>query len=79
MLDFTFRPRKIRLEASSACHNEHEIEAARQLAAELGMGFCVKLSCDSGFSPVRDRAAIMRATGLDSVTHEEFRATHGYD
>ncbi len=60
-------------------HNEHEIDAARQMATELGMSFVVKLSWDSDFSPVRDKAAVRRATRFDSATREEFRARYGHD
>lgn len=60
-------------------HNEHEIDAARQLASELGMRFLVKLSWDSSFSPVRDQDAVRRATGVEAATREEFRAKHGHD
>jgi len=60
-------------------HNEHEIEAARQRALELGMGFYVKLSWDSGFSPLKNPKLVRSTSGLDAVTREEFRDKHGYD
>ena len=63
-------------------HNEHEIPAARRLAQELGMRFVVKLSWDDmytpeTFSPVRDREAIRRETGLGVADRREYHARHG--
>lgn len=60
-------------------HNEHEIDAARKKAEELGMGFYVKLSWDSGLSPVKNLEAVRSAGGVDAATREEFREKHGYD
>ena len=60
-------------------HNEHEIEAARRLATELGMEFYVKLSWDADFSPVLDADAVRKASGTGSATREEFRERHGRD
>ena len=37
-------------------HNEHELGKAKQMAAELGMDFDVKLNWDETYSPVRDKA-----------------------
>ena len=39
-------------------HNEHEIAAARTLASELGMAFCLKINYDDDFSPVKERDAV---------------------
>lgn len=47
-------------------HNEHELPAARELAAELGMEFKVKLNWDPNFSPVRDLGMVRRETGYAS-------------
>lgn len=58
-------------------HNEHELPAARALAEELGMLFCTKLSWDSSFSPVRDRALVAAEFGVAS--REEFRQAQGRD
>jgi hypothetical protein len=60
-------------------HNEHEVTAARALAAELGMKFFAKLSWDPDFSPVRDPERMMRETGLPAATREEFRQKSGVD
>jgi MoaA/NifB/PqqE/SkfB family radical SAM enzyme len=60
-------------------HNEHEIGIARQRAAELGMGFYLKLSWDEEFSPVKNPDLVRRSGGLDAVTREEFREKHGQD
>jgi hypothetical protein len=60
-------------------HNEHEITAARLLATELGMGFYVKLSWDSGFSPVKDPGPVRAAAGVGAASREEFREKHGQD
>ncbi|MDB4906156.1 MAG: Fe-S oxidoreductase, radical superfamily [Gemmatimonadetes bacterium] len=56
-------------------HNEHELGAARARAAELGMTFHPKLSWDSSFSPVRDRARVTAELG--AATREEFRDAKG--
>ena len=58
-------------------HNEHEIAAARALAAELGMTFRPKISWDSGFSPVRDRELVRIQTGETVVTREEYLEREG--
>lgn len=60
-------------------HNEHEIAAARMRAAELGMGFYVKLSWDSGFSPVKNPELVRGIGGVGAVTREEFREKYGRD
>jgi len=57
-------------------HNTHEIEAARALAGELGMGFWVKLPWDAEPAATpEDAAAVRRETGAASV--EEYRDTFG--
>lgn len=58
-------------------HNEHELPAARRMAAELGMGFRPKLSWDGRYSPVRDPEFVRRETGLEAVTHAEFAEKTG--
>jgi len=60
-------------------HNEHEIAAAQRRAAELGMGFYVKLSWDSEFSAVKNAELVRETTGTGAATREEFRQKHGYD
>jgi len=60
-------------------HNEHEISEARQLAAQLGMRFVLKLSWDDlytdAFSPVIDRELVRREVGAADRT--EFEQRHG--
>lgn len=58
-------------------HNQHEISIARQMAADLGMGFRLKLSWDSEFSPVADRDALRQEVG--AADREEYREKHGRD
>jgi len=58
-------------------HNEHEIPAARALAAELGMRFVVKLSWDPDFSPVDDKDALRLEAG--AASRSEFREQRGVD
>lgn len=63
-------------------HNEHEIAAARAMAAELGMTFGVKLSWadlydQPEFSPVRDKDLVRRETG--AASRAEYRDRHGRD
>src|SRR5574342_67375 len=58
-------------------HNEHEISVARKMAADLGMGFYVKLSWDPAFSPVQDHEQVRKEAGASS--REEFKQLHGVD
>lgn len=58
-------------------HNEHEIDAARKMAAKLGMEIKFKLSWDSSFSPIRDRQKAEKVVGADS--RETFREKYGED
>jgi hypothetical protein len=58
-------------------HNEHEIAAARKLAAELGMRFRAKLSWDDGVSPIRNRELVRIALGPPHVTRAEYYAATG--
>jgi hypothetical protein len=58
-------------------HNEHEIAPARELAAELGMTFYVKLNWDPELSPVVDKDTIRLATQTGAATRAEFREKHG--
>ena len=55
-------------------HNEHEIEAAKALAAELGMAFKPKLSWDDDVSPVVNPGLVQIQTGLSTT-----RAQHHED
>jgi len=59
-------------------HNEHEIEAAKALAAKLGMSFRPKISWDEDFSPVRDPKLVQIQTGLQA-TRKEYYQTTGFD
>lgn len=54
-------------------HNEHEIPAAKQMAAELGMKFTTRLNWIRDYSPVIDREFVMRESGLPAGSREEFR------
>jgi len=56
-------------------HNEHELPAARKLAAELGMEFRSKLSWDADFSPVRDQALVRGELGF--VSRQEYKERTG--
>jgi MoaA/NifB/PqqE/SkfB family radical SAM enzyme len=60
-------------------HNEHELPAARRMAADLGMEFFAKLSWDDDVSPLRDKDAVRQALGVGAATRDEFRARHGRD
>jgi MoaA/NifB/PqqE/SkfB family radical SAM enzyme len=60
-------------------HNEHEIEAARALAAELSMRFFVKLSWDPELSPVVDGDNVRKVTGTGAASRDEYREKHGSD
>ena len=58
-------------------HNQHEIEKARALAAELRLKFHVKLSWDDDVSPISDPDMVRRETG--AATRAEFAAAFGTD
>jgi len=60
-------------------HNQHEIEAARALAASLNMQFFVKLSWDEDFSPPVDAAALKRDGNLADASRAEHKARTGAD
>ncbi len=57
-------------------HNEHEIQKARALCRELGMTFNPKISWDDEFSPIKDKAFVLRETGLQA-TRSEYREQTG--
>lgn len=46
--------------------NEHQIDAARHMAEELGMKFIVKLSWDDNLSEIKDKDKIREITGFSS-------------
>ncbi len=58
-------------------HNEHEIEAARAMAAALGMAFSLKFSWDDDLSPVQDADALRRAMPGNTANRAEFEAKNG--
>ncbi|MBK9242634.1 MAG: radical SAM protein [Acidobacteria bacterium] len=58
-------------------HNEHEIPAARAMAADLGMSFEVKLSWDPDFSPVEDKESLRDVAG--AASRREFKEERGVD
>jgi hypothetical protein len=58
-------------------HNEHEIQAARAMAAERGMEFVPKLSWDANYSPVQNSSLIRIETGLGAASREEYRQQRG--
>jgi MoaA/NifB/PqqE/SkfB family radical SAM enzyme len=62
-------------------HNTHEIGKARQLAQQLGMEFCLKLSWDDlyapTFSPVIDVETVRRESGLGVADRREYEDTFG--
>jgi hypothetical protein len=59
-------------------HNEHELPAAKNLAAELGMSFLVKLSWDPDFSPVADEALVRGFAGAASRAEFEIMTGRAY-
>lgn len=56
-------------------HNEHEIAAAKKMAAELGMAFRPKISWDDTVSPVRNGKLVQIQTGLPATRAEYENAT----
>jgi MoaA/NifB/PqqE/SkfB family radical SAM enzyme len=57
-------------------HNEHEIPAARAMAAKLGMDFRTKLMWDSS-SPIHDRGYVLKETNHGVTTREEYEQVFG--
>ncbi len=60
-------------------HNEHEIDSARALAAELGMTFRLKLASDDSqtFSPVKNLEALRSQLPGGVATRQEYYEKHG--
>ncbi|MGA7933269.1 MAG: SPASM domain-containing protein, partial [Kovacikia sp.] len=58
-------------------HNEHEVETARNLAAELGMKFYVKLSWSEDFSPINNEALFLSQSGLNVTSRSEYEEKYG--
>ena len=62
-------------------HNVHEIEPARQMAAELNMSFFPKLSWGDlygdEFSPVKDSEKATKASGLPVSSRKEYKEKFG--
>ena len=58
-------------------HNEHEIERARAMAADLGMEFYVKLNATSDYSPVRNVAEVATSSGTGVSSRAEYRQLTG--
>ncbi len=58
-------------------HNEHELPLAKEMARSLNMSFSPKMSWDSQYSPIRNRALVMQHTGWPAVTREEFQGKIG--
>jgi hypothetical protein len=56
-------------------HNEHEVAAAKSMAAGLGMAFRSKISWDDEYSPVRDKALVQISTGGPATRAEYYKAT----
>ncbi len=54
-------------------HNEHEIGRARRMAEELGMSFLPKLNAYTAFSPIKDKEAVMRESGLEATSRMEYK------
>ena len=58
-------------------HNEHELPAAREMAAKLGMDFYAKISWDAEFSPIRNGDFVRAQTGERAVTRREHEQIYG--
>lgn len=63
-------------------HNEHEIEKARNMAAELKMDFHVKLSfgdlyTGEIFSPIKNRELIRSVSGVNCADRQEYYEKYG--
>jgi hypothetical protein len=58
-------------------HNQHEIEQARELAAELGMLFYPDLNWDENWQPPEDGVELRRASGLAITSTAEHKQRFG--
>ena len=58
-------------------HNEHELPLARQMADELGMEFCPKLTWDDSFSPLRNPEFVRKQVGIGVTTRQEYEERNG--
>ncbi|MBU4352825.1 MAG: radical SAM protein [Nanoarchaeota archaeon] len=60
-------------------YNEHEIDAAKEMARELNMEFSPKMQTNPGqaFSSIRNREMVMKKTGWSVTTREEFAEKTG--
>ena len=58
-------------------HNYNEINAAKELAKELGMTFLIKLNHDETYSPVRNRKLVTRSTKLKVISRSEYYRKYG--
>lgn len=58
-------------------HNEHELEAAQVMAAELGMDFIAKLNWDETYSPVKDKDYVRRFIDGGVASRSEFKEKRG--
>ncbi len=58
-------------------HNEHEIEAARAMAAERGMEFVPRLAWETGYSPVQNRDLVRIESGVGAASRTEYREQRG--
>jgi hypothetical protein len=58
-------------------HNEHEIPAAREMAAKLGMKFNTKINWDAKFSPIRNSEFVRAQTGERALTRQEYEQIYG--
>jgi len=64
-------------------HNEHEVTRARSMAADLGMGFMIKLPWEDlytePFSPVKNLGLVRRVSGLGVANRGEYRSRYGHE
>ncbi len=58
-------------------YNEHEIEAAEKLAADLGMEFNLKLSSHDSFSPIKNKELVRKKSCWGVASRAEYR--HKYN
>lgn len=58
-------------------HNEHEIEAVKQLAKSLNMKFYIKLSWDEKISPVKNKQFVIKVSKLDVASRSDYLEKYG--
>lgn len=60
-------------------HNMHEMDIAKKMATELGMGFYFKLSWDDDVSPIKESDLVQLRSRFGYATRDEYKEDTGDD